>query len=227
MNATSRSPLPLLLSLALVSAPEVALAQRTRRARPTPAAAAPTAPAPTAAEPPATIEPSESQRDTEARALFEQGRTAFGEARFADALDLFRRAHTLSGRHALLYNIGQSADRLRLDREALEAFERYLAEVPDAENRVEVETRVAVLRETIARDEALRAEAQRAGTAQPAGDGPIEEQWWLWMLVGLGVAGAGVGIAAGLGAFNTTELAPHTVGDVGPGGIVIALELRP
>ena len=33
--------------------------------------------------------------------------------------------------------------------------------------------------------------------------------------------------AAGLGAFNTTELAPQTVGDIGPGGVIVALEVRP
>ena len=159
------------------------------------------------------------------RDLFEQGRVAFTAARFAEALDLFRQAYALSERHALLYNIGQAADRLRLDREALEAFDRYLAEIPDAENRIEVETRIGVLRETLARDAQLRADAARP--VQATGDGPIEEQWWLWTLVGLGVVGAGVGVAAGLGAFNTTELAPQTVGDIGPGGVIVALEVRP
>jgi len=167
----------------------------------------------------------EEERDAEARTLFEQGRAAFTASRFAEALDFFRQAYALSQRHALLYNIGQAADRLRRDREALEAFDRYLTEVPDADNRVEVETRMGVLRETIARDEQLRADAARS--SQPSGEGPIEEQWWLWTLIGLGVAGAGVGVAAGLGAFNTTELAPPTVGVVGPGGVIVALEVRP
>jgi tetratricopeptide (TPR) repeat protein len=206
-------PLLLLLSFSLASLPTLGAAQRTRR----PPATEPTPPP----EPP-TPSP-EEVRDEQARALFEQGRTAFAEARFADALEFFRRAHALSQRHVLLYNIGQAADRLRLDREALEAFDLYLAEVPDAPNRVEVETRVGVLRETIAREEALRAEAARPASAD---ESPIETQWWFWTLIGLGVAGAGVGVAAGLGAFNSTELAPQTIGDIGPGGVVIALEVR-
>ena len=207
MNAR---PLLLLLSFALASAPAATLARQSARTPPPPAAAVPTP---------------EEARDTQARELFEQGRAAFTAARFAEALDLFRQAYALSERHALLYNIGQAADRLRLDRDALEAFDRYLAEIPDAENRIEVETRIGVLRETIARDEQLRADAARP--VQVTADSPIEEQGWLWALVGLGVAGAGVGVAAGLGAFNTTELAPQTVGDIGPGGVIVALEVRP
>ena len=207
MNAR---PLLLLLSFALASAPAATLARQSARTPPPPAAAVPTP---------------EEARDTQARELFEQGRAAFTAARFAEALDLFRQAYALSERHALLYNIGQAADRLRLDRDALEAFDCYLAEIPDAENRIEVETRIGVLRETIARDEQLRADAARP--VQVTADSPIEEQWWLWALVGLGVAGAGVGLAAGLGAFNTTELAPQTVGDIGPGGVIVALEVRP
>ena len=207
MNAR---PLLLLLSFALASAPAASLAQRSASTPPPPPAALPTP---------------EEGRDAQARDLFEQGRVAFTAARFAEALDLFRQAYALSERHALLYNIGQAADRLRLDREALEAFDRYLAEIPDAENRIEVETRIGVLRETLARDAQLRADAARP--VQATGDGPIEEQWWLWTLVGLGVVGAGVGVAAGLGAFNTTELAPQTVGDIGPGGVIVALEVRP
>lgn len=207
MNAR---PLLLLLSFALASAPAATLARQSARTPPPPAAAVPTP---------------EEARDTQARELFEQGRAAFTAARFAEALDLFRQAYALSERHALLYNIGQAADRLRLDRDALEAFDCYLAEIPDAENRIEVETRIGVLRETIARDEQLRADAARP--VQVTAGSPIEEQWWLWALVGLGVAGAGVGLAAGLGAFNTTELAPQTVGDIGPGGVIVALEVRP
>ncbi len=214
MNASfAPRPLLLLLSLALASTPISSAAQRSARGQPPPT-------------PPAEVVPTpEETRDAQARDLFEQGRAAFAASQFAEALHLFRQAYALSERHALLYNIGQAADRLRLDREALEAFDRYLAEIPDAANRVEVETRAVVLRETIARDEQLRAEAARP--VETESNLVIEEQWWFWTLIGLGVVGAGVGVAAGLGAFNTTELAPQTVGDIGPGGVIVALEVRP
>lgn len=88
--------------------------------------------------------------DAEAKALFQAGRVAFGEGRFDSALNYFRQAYQLSPRPALLYNIGSAADRLRRDAEALAAFEQYLEQVPDAENRAEVEARIKVLREATA-----------------------------------------------------------------------------
>lgn len=90
--------------------------------------------------------PEEARSDEEARLLFEAGARAFNDGRFEVALARFREAYDLSHEPALLYNIGQAADRVRMDREALEAFERYLVEMPDAENRREVEGRVAALR---------------------------------------------------------------------------------
>jgi hypothetical protein len=87
--------------------------------------------------------------DAEARLLFEAGARAFEDGRFEVALARFREAYALSHQPMLLYNIGQAADRVRLDREAFVAFEAYLAAVPDARNRREVEGRVAALRRVI------------------------------------------------------------------------------
>jgi hypothetical protein len=87
-----------------------------------------------------------SPDDQEARRLFEAGSVAFEDAHYEAALDLFRRAHALSGRPTLLFNIGHAADRLRRDRDAVDAFEAYLRELPQAANRREVEVRLSVLR---------------------------------------------------------------------------------
>src|SRR5262249_3718762 len=68
-------------------------------------------------------------------------------------LGYFREAYRLSRRPALLYNIAVAADRLRHDREALEAFQRYLHESPaDAPQRADAAARVAVLSTTVAND---------------------------------------------------------------------------
>lgn len=90
----------------------------------------------------------EGSEDEEARLLFQAGRVAFDAGRYDDALARFRRAHELSGRDIMLYNVGQAADRLGRHREALDAFEGYLANVADAPRREEVEARVAELRAT-------------------------------------------------------------------------------
>jgi tetratricopeptide (TPR) repeat protein len=90
-----------------------------------------------------------SSRDEEARMLFEAGRVAYEDGRFEDALGYFQRAHDLSGRPALLYNVGSAADKLRRDAVALDAFRRYLEALPTAENRGEVEARIRVLEQVV------------------------------------------------------------------------------
>jgi tetratricopeptide (TPR) repeat protein len=84
--------------------------------------------------------------DEEARRLFETGRLAYEEGEFERALASFTRAYELSDRPELLYNIAMSHDRLRHDAAAIEWFERYLAQVPDASNRASVERRLEILR---------------------------------------------------------------------------------
>jgi hypothetical protein len=87
--------------------------------------------------------------DAEAHALFEAGQLAYTSGRFDDALADFSAAYELSHRADLLYNIGQCHDYLRHDRDALAAFEGYLAAVPEAPTRAVVEARVAVLRSAV------------------------------------------------------------------------------
>jgi hypothetical protein len=105
------------------------------------------------------------QSESVGRAHFEAGRDAFSDGRFGAALDEFKQAYELTHRPALLYNIGTSADRLRHDREALEAFELYLVKVPTPPNLAEIQGRIAVLRETVSRQEPAK---------QPASTSPAE-----------------------------------------------------
>lgn len=92
-------------------------------------------------------------REDEAQALFHAGRAAFDAGHFDTALSRFEEAYELSGRTLLLYNIGVTAERLRRDARALEAFEQYLTEHPNAENASQVRARIEILRESLARGE--------------------------------------------------------------------------
>ncbi|AKF05525.1 hypothetical protein DB32_002674 [Sandaracinus amylolyticus] len=100
--------------------------------------------------------------DEEARQLFLAGQTAYDAGRYEAALDYFTRAHALSGRPGLLFNIASASERLRRDDEALRAYEDYLRAMPDAPNREFAQQRIAFLREQIAADARLREAAQRA-----------------------------------------------------------------
>lgn len=89
----------------------------------------------------------EDGREDEARNLFLAGRSAYDAGRFAEALPHFERAYQLSARPALLFNLGTTHDRLFASERAIHYFERYLEEVPDADNRAFVESRLRILRQ--------------------------------------------------------------------------------
>lgn len=88
----------------------------------------------------------DASQDAEARQLYEAGVVAFEAGRYENALEAFQSAHELSGRPELLYNIGQSADRLRRNAAALDAFEGFVEARPDHPNAAAVRRRIEVLR---------------------------------------------------------------------------------
>ena len=163
-----------------------------------------------------------AQRDEQGRQLYMAGAAAFEEGRFFDALDYFQTSYQLTQRPELLFNIGQTADRLWLDELAIESFQGYLGALPDAPNREPVLERLRILREAVAlrevevaaevaRDESPNGEdatqdasdEERAAVAVLAADPDpassrrqsILTRWWFWTAVGVVVAG---GVAAGV-----------------------------
>lgn len=93
---------------------------------------------------------------------------AYTAGNYEDALGYFNRSYQLSNRPKLLYNIGQAADRLRRDQEALDAFKEYLTQVPDAPNRFEVENRIKALEKFVENEKAAEAAPAPAAPAAPA-----------------------------------------------------------
>ncbi|MBK8589113.1 MAG: tetratricopeptide repeat protein [Sandaracinaceae bacterium] len=128
------------------------------------------------------------RRDDEARALYSAGEIAFSEGRYEYALVHFQRAYELSPRPILLFNIGASAERLSRDTLALEAYEQYLQELPDAPNRRVVAARIVLLRQALYGQPEPSLE-----TDEPTGAGP-------WIVVGVGAAAVALGaVFTGLG----------------------------
>jgi tetratricopeptide (TPR) repeat protein len=145
-----------------------------------------------------------SATDEEARGLFAAGRAAFADGRYEDARSHFQRSYELSGRPQLLYNLGQAEDRLRHDEAALAWLERYLAEVPDAANRVEVQARIEALRAAVARTrvpteerEASAESTPGAAPAEPGPSAPIPVATIVLSALALGATGAAVGTWVG------------------------------
>jgi tetratricopeptide (TPR) repeat protein len=109
-------------------------------------------------EPHATIDQEELAR---ARGIFEAGRVAYDDGRYDEALSLFRSCYSITNHPALLYNIAMSADRLRHDDEALQAYEQYLP-LADPDQRDGIAARIDALRRSIAEH------AEREQVADPA-----------------------------------------------------------
>jgi tetratricopeptide (TPR) repeat protein len=196
-----------------------------------PAADASPQAAPAEAAPQPQLSPEEADR--KARALFQDGKQAFENGQYRDAWDYFRKAYLLSKRPELLYNVGQSADRLRMDREALDAFRLYLEKLPNAANRREVENRVRALedrlgetpqgpgaQDTGALDIALPDDAQTDTAASngadadaappepPPNDGqPKRKGWYVRLALGLGLLHDSVSNLASPVSINSPTLA--------------------
>ena len=139
------------------------------------------------------------------QALFERGRTAFEERRYAGALDAFLAAYELAPYPALLFNIARAHQELGDYAAARAEFLRYLAVAP-VEQRDEVAARVAEVEQQ-----------RKAGatllpwTTPPASPSPAAKaRKRTRLIVGLGIASVtivGLGIGLGLGLRkHTTEL---------------------
>lgn len=108
--------------------------------------------------------------EQEARSLFEAGALAYNAGRYEEALQYFQRSYELSGRVALLYNIGTAAERVREDDLALRSYTEYLERMPEAENRPRVEARIEFLRQQLEQPPPAEDQAED----QAADDAPEE-----------------------------------------------------
>jgi len=157
----------------------------------------------------------EESYDDEARGLFLAGRAAFDAGRFEEALTHFERAYDLSQRPGLLFNIGHTAERLRRDDRAIEAFTAYLEAVPNADNRTAIEARLRLLeeaRETHAEPDAEAEAEAETGPAEPSepDSGSSAARW------ALGVSGGAVAVG-GVVALVLAASAASTVDDAQDG----------
>ena len=106
---------------------------------------------------------SASDPDAAARSAFLAGRQAYDHGAFGEAVTLFERAHGLSPRPELLFNIGRAADADGQSAHAISVYTAYLEALPAAENRDFV----------LARLEKMRAlESLRLASVAPAGPLP-------------------------------------------------------
>lgn len=84
-----------------------------------------------------------------ARAAFQQGRKLFQKGAYAEAVKELKKAYALSPHPALLRYLGQTYYKWSKAKEALQEFERYLKEAPQAPDRAQIEEKVAELKKLL------------------------------------------------------------------------------
>ena len=88
-----------------------------------------------------------AEPSAEARRLYAEGKAEYAQGHYLEAVALFERSYALSESPALLFNMAQ-AHRLAGPQhcsDALSLYKSYLAAQPDAENKREVDERIAEL----------------------------------------------------------------------------------
>ncbi len=134
--------------------------------------------------------------------LFMEAEQAYEGGEIERAVDLLLEARRLRREPVLLYNLARAYETLgRLD-EAVEAYEAYLLEAPEAIHRGAIETRTSALRRQIEERERLEEERDEARDAPPPQAGP---SLFPWIVLGAGIATLGSAIVFGLLSADARE----------------------
>lgn len=147
--------------------------------------------------------PAHAQSEDDAHRVFLRAAAAYGNGEFESAAELFEQAYALRPEPQLLYSLGSARERAGRVAGAIEAYEAFLRELPDAEQRSDVERSLDTLR----RQRALEEEVERRRdvpvevVAPPvARERPAGLRVAAFTLAGVGVLTLGVGVAVGIGA---------------------------
>lgn len=147
--------------------------------------------------------------------LFERSVDHYRAGRFQEAVDLLLEARGLAEEPVLLYNLARAYEGLGELEEAIEAYEGYLEEQPDAQDRGAIEARIGTLREQIAererleRERALALERQGDEGGDRAAPGAADRESgagaWPWLVLGAGAAGLGAAAVTGTLALSARD----------------------
>ncbi|MGE0551715.1 MAG: tetratricopeptide repeat protein [Kofleriaceae bacterium] len=156
----------------------------------------------------ASAQPGGNDRDRSA-ALNQQAELAFEQGDFRSAVQLLELAYKAYPEPTILYNLGQTHERLGDSRAALAAYRRYLEAAPDAKDRDAVVALIKRLEAKVATEPAPRVEPtpttepprdrEPAPDVRPPPEASVRRgaSPWPWVTVGIGGAVAGTGLVFG------------------------------
>ncbi len=152
----------------------------------------------------------------EALELFDQSAESYRAGRFDEAAELLEKAYALHQEPVLLYNLGRAYEGNGKYEKAVDAYQRYLAQAPDARDRGALERRVQTLQQQIAEKKKLeeqqkrleeeeRKRRERDRQEQERKRAEANQAGWFpgplpWVVAGVGVAGLATGSYFGLRA---------------------------
>lgn len=153
----------------------------------------------------------QSPAELEAREHFTAAQKLFERAHWAEALAEYQASYALSKYPAILYKIALCQDQMAQYAAALDAYQKYLEADPKTDRRQGIEDRIAKLKVLLAPPPPAPAPVETpAVTPAPApvaaAPAPVVEKrtpaykkWWVWTIVGVGVAGVALGVGLGVG----------------------------
>ncbi len=146
-----------------------------------------------------------------AKLRFEQGKSAYREGRYAEAIRAFSDADALAPRAALAFDIARAYERLGEPSRAIDSYREYLRRAPDAPNADLVRARMAALDSSVSEPAPAVQTGQPlvAGSAPPAAplangantDVPERPSFAPWSWLALGTGGAFL-VGAGISEFS-------------------------
>jgi len=163
-------------------------------------------------------ERSEAEARAEALELHAQSRERYERGDYEASVALLQRAYEVFPEPNVLYNLARAHGQMGAYAEAIEAYERFLSEVPDTPLRAVIEERVVNLRALLAEQEAAaaRREAERRELVararreaqREAQRGPDVAPWILF--------GSGLGVVAVGAVFGGLSIAARDQAEADP-----------
>lgn len=146
-------------------------------------------------------------QEERAASLFEEGQSLYRQGNFEDAAQRFHQAYAAYPEPSFLYNEARALEGLSSVsalRRAGATYRRYLQEATDIEDRPAIERRISAI------DAQVRAMSQGSTTAPPTDEPRPAAEFNVvpWIVAGVGVVGALVGIPLGVMALDRHNAAP-------------------
>jgi tetratricopeptide (TPR) repeat protein len=117
-----------------------------------------------------------ADKRTQAVQLAEDSEKAYKAGHFEQAVELLRKAHELYPEPTLLYNLGRALEGMGDARNAVAAYERYLRDAKQIDDRGAIERRVATLKAQIAREPKPKSPGNDTQPPQPDQHPPQPDQ---------------------------------------------------